>query len=86
MKLKLPFKDNLVKATGLLGISLLGFTAGAQTNVTVDANDTWVGAMIVYDNTPEQPYLWYSDWGIADVKTEVDVTNNSLRGLMYRAM
>lgn len=79
MNLEKLLYNKLCKGIALAGLSILSFTnAQAQTNVTVDASATWVGGMVVYENTPEQPYLWYSDWGVADVKTDIDVANNQL--------
>lgn len=57
---------------------LCGHSATAQTNITVDANALWVGGMLCYDNTPTQDYLWYNDWGLTDVKTEKNTTDNTL--------
>ncbi len=67
------------KNLALAGIAAMGMsTASAQTNITVDANANWVGGMLCFDNTDTQPYLWYSDWAIADVKTEKNTTDNTL--------
>ncbi|MFP9099759.1 T9SS type A sorting domain-containing protein [Flavobacterium sp. RHBU_24] len=79
MNLEKLLNNKLCKGIALAGLSLLSFTnAQAQTNVTVDASATWVGGMLVYDNTPQQPYLWYSDWGIDDIKTVRNTTDNTL--------
>jgi hypothetical protein len=77
MELKTLLLNNF-KNVILAGAALSGLTAAAQTNITIDANANWVGGMLCYDNTPEQPYLWYSDWGIGDVKSEKNTTNNTL--------
>lgn len=73
MKKKLLTTMNLFVASA---ISL--FTAGAvaQTNVTVDADAEWIGAMNVYNL--QGGYEFYSDWGLADIKTEKNTTNNTL--------
>jgi hypothetical protein len=79
MKVKKLLTSRLTRATALLGLSLLPFSSiQAQTNVTVDTGDTWIGGMVVYQNTPGQEYMWYSDWGIADVKTDINTTNNTI--------
>ncbi|MFP9113156.1 T9SS type A sorting domain-containing protein [Flavobacterium sp. RHBU_3] len=67
------------KKLAIASLAIFGLQSGlAQTNITVDANANWVGAVLCYDNTPEQPYLWYSDWALADVKTEKNTTDNTL--------
>lgn len=77
MELKTLLLKN-IKNIFLAGVGLCGLQASAQTNITIDANANWVGGMLCYENTPEQPYMWYNDWGLADVKTEKNTTNNTL--------
>nr|WP_322623881.1 T9SS type A sorting domain-containing protein [uncultured Flavobacterium sp.] len=77
MELKTLLLKNF-KPLIMAGVSLCGLQAVAQTNITVEANANWVGGMLCYENTPEQPYMWYNDWGLADVKTEKNTTNNTL--------
>jgi Secretion system C-terminal sorting domain len=79
MNLEKLLNNKLCKGIALAGLSLLSLTnAQAQTNVTVDAGATWTGGMLVFDNTPEAPYLWYSDWGIDDIKTVRNTENNTI--------
>jgi hypothetical protein len=78
MEVKELLKSKLYKASAVLGLSLLAFNSNAQTAVTVDASKDWVGGMVVYQNTPQQAYEFYSDWGLADVKTEKNTTANTL--------
>lgn len=51
---------------------------GDSVIIPVDASATWMGGMLVFDNTPEQGYLWYSDWGIDDIKTERHTDTNTV--------
>ncbi|MES2486503.1 MAG: hypothetical protein V4581_11235, partial [Bacteroidota bacterium] len=69
MEVKQLLKNKLYKASTVLGLSLLSFNSQAQTNVTVDANATWMGGMLCFENNVSQDYLWYNDWGIDDIKT-----------------
>lgn len=79
MKLKLQLNKNILKTCAVVGMSLLGYgVANAQTSVTIDAGAEWVGAMNVYENNAEQTYLWYSDWGLADVMSELDTEGNTV--------
>lgn len=77
MELKKLLSNNFKKVI-FTGMLLYGMQATAQTNVTVDAGANWVGGMLCYDNTPEQAYLWYNDWGFADVKSEKNTADNTL--------
>jgi len=72
------FLLNGLKAAAILSLSLISFSATAQTNITVDAGAEWVGSVNVYDNTPEQPYLWSSTWGFEDLKAELNNTGNTI--------
>jgi hypothetical protein len=76
MNVKLLTKKNLAKASAILGLSLLAYNAKAQTNITVNTEDTWVGAMNVYNL--DGSYAFYSDWGLADVKSEIDMAENTI--------
>lgn len=77
MELKTLLLNNF-KNVILAGAALCGVQAAAQTNITIDANANWVGGMLCYDNTPEQAYLWYNDWGLDAVKSEKNTTDNTL--------
>ena len=78
MKLKLPFKNKLVKAGAILGISLFTVcNASAQVTVTIDADDALVG----YANWFEldgTTYVNGSEWGVADMKTVVNASENTI--------
>jgi hypothetical protein len=78
MKVKQLLQSNFGKASALLGLSLLSFNTNAQTNVTVNASAEWAGGMLVFENNPTQDYLWYSDWGINDIKTVRNTTDNTV--------
>ena len=56
MELKTLLLKNF-KPLIMAGVSLCGLQAVAQTNITVEANANWVGGMLCYENTPEQPYM-----------------------------
>jgi Secretion system C-terminal sorting domain len=79
MKVKELLKNNLGKASVVLGLSLFSFNSvNSQTNVTVDASATWLGGMLVFENNATQDYLWYNDWGIDDIKTVRNTTDNTV--------
>ena len=78
MKVKLLSPLKVIRASALIGLSLISTYGTAQTNVTVDASATWAGGMLVYENTPEQAYVFYSDWGVADVRTDLNTTDNTV--------
>jgi len=79
MKVKQLLKSRALKASALLSLSLLSFSGNAQTNVTVDASDTWLSAMLWFTNNTEQTYENYAgDWPLADLKTTLNTTDNTV--------
>ncbi|WP_297332626.1 T9SS type A sorting domain-containing protein [Flavobacterium sp.] len=75
MKLKLHV-EKFAMAAAILGLSLTDYNATAQTNITVDAEDAWIGGMNVYNL--DGTYAFYNEWGLADVKTEINVAENTI--------
>lgn len=68
-----------LKKLALAAVALLGANqVMAQTNITVDANNSWEGGMLVFENNEAQSFLWYSGWGLSDVKSEKNTTDNTL--------
>ena len=78
MSLKLQLKRNLVKASAILGVSLLTIsTAEAQTTVSVAAD----APLVAYANWFEldgTTYVGGSEWGVADLKTVVNTDDNTI--------
>jgi len=77
MKVKQLLNNKFVKASALMGLSLLTFSGYSQINVTVDTTipiEQWSGYMVVTgtDGTP----AFNTGWGVSDIKTEFDTTNN----------
>lgn len=66
---------NYVKLFTFLAM-MLNFSLFAQTNVTVDASAPWTGGMNVYFLNGD--YAFYSDWGLADMKTELNASDNTI--------
>jgi len=66
-----------LKAAAILGVSLFTWAGTqAQTNVTVNPSEEWIGAMNVYYTNGD--YAFYSDWAIADIKTDLNVAENNI--------
>jgi len=79
MEVKKLLKSKVIKASALLGLSLLSFNANAQTNVTVDANATWLSAMLWFTNVPGEPFENYAgDWPLEALKTTLNTTDNTV--------
>lgn len=51
---------------------------GDATIVPVNAGAAWAGGMLCYENNQTQDYLWYNDWGIDDIKTVRNTTDNTV--------
>lgn len=67
--------NNFVKLFTFFAL-LLNTGMFAQTNVTVDASAPWTGGMNVY--FLDGAYAFYSDWALADIKTELNTTENTI--------
>ncbi|MFM2386152.1 MAG: hypothetical protein RL660_909 [Bacteroidota bacterium] len=67
------FTKQLFVAAALIAMS---FSAKAQITVTVDPSATWVGYMNVFDLG--MGYQFGGPWGLADVKTTLDVPNDAV--------
>jgi hypothetical protein len=79
MELKKLLKSKLTKVAAFAGLSLVSLSSDAQTNVTIEPDDVWMGAVICFENNAEQTYLWFqTPWGVSDIKTEVNTTANKL--------
>ncbi|KAF2519166.1 T9SS type A sorting domain-containing protein [Flavobacterium salilacus subsp. salilacus] len=78
MNLKLQLKRNFVKASAILGVSLLTInTVQAQTTVSVAAD----APLVAYANWFEldgTTYVNGSEWGVADLKTVVNTAENTI--------
>ncbi len=78
MNLKLQLKRNLIKASAILGVSLLTIsTAEAQTTVSVAAD----APLVAYANWFEldgTTYVNGSEWNVAELKTVVNTSENTI--------
>ncbi|AXG74856.1 T9SS C-terminal target domain-containing protein [Flavobacterium arcticum] len=78
MNLKLQFKRNFVKAFTILGMSLLTIGAAkAQTTVSIAADAPLV-AYVNWFELDGTTYVGGSEWGVADLKTVVNTTENTI--------
>lgn len=77
MELKKLLKANLFKATAFAGTLFGVLSANAQTELTVDTNAQLIGYVSVI-NPADNAWLWGSAWGVADLKSVVNTTNNTI--------
>jgi hypothetical protein len=53
--------------------------AYSQNNINFSVSDNWVGYMNVYELPANgSSYVFGSSWGVADIKSTIDTTNNTL--------
>ena len=67
------------KLYSLLGATCIVASSFSQNDVMVSATDNWIAYVNVFE-TPANGggYLWGSPWAVADVKTTLDVTENTV--------
>ena len=70
-------KKNLRAILLSIFLATISTMSYGQTTVTIDGSATWVGYMNVFDSTGTT-YLWGSGWGVPDLKSTIDVSNNTV--------
>jgi len=79
MKVKLLSLLKVIRASALIGLSLISNYGTAQINVTVDTTipaDQWKGYMFV--NNLDGSNAFNQVWAVSDIKTEFDTSNNQI--------
>jgi len=69
------------KFYAIISISMISSMSMAQNEITVDANDSWVAYVNVFDTSATgEPgaYLWGSQWALADLQTTLNTGANTI--------